>query len=189
MRNYTEEGKVPHTDILNKHNKSTSSEAKFDVDSKLEVFRLAFTTMKFIYFILCLSLLVYSVWGAPRHRTLLAPVTVSDANIPRHLPRPRKTISATPQAKSKQRPGRKPKPLEDRVYKVRGPIRRIERSYSREKKGEVLMFLMHHRVPKDLKFDDDDDVVEYRPPIQMEASRWFKIPQRSMPIGGRTALK
>ncbi|RPB28713.1 hypothetical protein L211DRAFT_888122, partial [Terfezia boudieri ATCC MYA-4762] len=71
------EGEVPHTDILNKDNKSTSSEAKFDVDSKLEVFRLAFTTMKFIYFILCLSLLVYSVWGAPRHRTLLAPITVS----------------------------------------------------------------------------------------------------------------
>ncbi|KAF8417272.1 hypothetical protein BGX38DRAFT_1070071, partial [Terfezia claveryi] len=73
-----------------------------------------------------------------------------------------------------ERPGPKPKCLESRVYKVRGPIQRVQRSYSREKKIEVLMFLIHHRLPK----DNDQD--EYRCPTQTEASQWFKIPQRTI---------
>ena len=104
--------------------------------------------MKFIHLILCLSVFIYCVWGAPRRRvrTLLHPISVSEANIPRHLPGTRKAIPATPQAKAKQRPGPKPKPLEDQVYKAKGLIRRVKRSYSREKKVEVLMFLIHHRI-------------------------------------------
>ena len=127
--------------------------------------------MKFIHLVLCLSLFVYCVWGAPPQ-----PISVSDTNILQQLPGIQKSISATPRAKAKQRPGPKPKALENRVYKVRGPIRRVERSYSREKKIEVLIFLMH-RLPKG---GGEDDGIEYRCPTQTEASQWFRIPQRTI---------
>jgi len=128
--------------------------------------------MRFIYLFLYLSLFVCCVWGAPPRCTrVLQPISVLDANIPRHLPGTRKAILATPREKARQRPGRKPKALEDRVYKARDPIRRVERSYSREKKVEVLMFLTHHRVPK---FDDEDDRVEYRPPRQASGLRFHR---------------
>jgi len=108
-----------------------------------------------------------------RRNGILQPLSVSD---PRHLPGTKRAIPATPRAKMKLRPGRKPKPLEERVYRHVGPIQRVERTYSREKKVEVLMFLTHHRVPK----DSHCDWLEYRPPTQMEASKWFKIPQRTI---------
>ena len=44
------------------------------------------------------------------------------------------------------RPGPKSKPLNERPYKAPKPIQRIERSYSRERKIEVLQFLEHHQV-------------------------------------------
>ncbi|KAF8421173.1 hypothetical protein EV426DRAFT_718824 [Tirmania nivea] len=72
-----------------------------------------------------------------------------------------KVDPATPRARAKQQPGPKPKCLENRVYKVQGPIQRVKRSYSREKKIEVLMFLIHHRLPKD---SDEDNEIEYRCP-------------------------
>lgn len=144
----------------------------------IKVLVILYSTMKLIHLVLCLSLFVYCVWGAPPRRIrVLQPTSVCDTNILQYLPGTRKAIPATPRAKAKQRPRPKPKTLENRVYKARGPIRRVERSYSREKKIEVLMFLMHHRVPKD---DDEDDGIEYRCPAQTEASQWFKIPQRTI---------
>jgi len=68
------------------------------------------------------------------------------------------------------RPGRKAKPLSDRVYKLRGPIRRIRRSYSRERKIEVLLFLTNHRVAANAA------ETEYRRPTFAEASAYWKIP-------------
>lgn len=44
------------------------------------------------------------------------------------------------------RPGPKAKPLSNGAYKLRCPIRRIRRSYSRQRKIEVLLFLLNHRV-------------------------------------------
>ncbi|KAN0070089.1 hypothetical protein V8E54_011670 [Elaphomyces granulatus] len=47
---------------------------------------------------------------------------------------------------SKKRPGPKPTPLNERPYKQPKPISRIERSYPRERKIQVIQFLIHHRV-------------------------------------------
>ncbi|RPB29326.1 hypothetical protein L211DRAFT_872096 [Terfezia boudieri ATCC MYA-4762] len=75
-------------------------------------------TMKLFHLVLCLSLFVYYVWGAPpRRRRVLQPVSLSDTNVIAHLPGTRKSIPATPRAKARQRPGPKPKSLENRVYK------------------------------------------------------------------------
>ncbi|XTI93678.1 hypothetical protein V2W45_1433389 [Cenococcum geophilum] len=45
---------------------------------------------------------------------------------------------------SKKRPGPKTTPLDARPYKQYKPISRIERSYSRERKIQVLLFLIYH---------------------------------------------
>ena len=68
------------------------------------------------------------------------------------------------------RPGPKAKPMRNRVYKLRGPIRRIRRSYSRERKIEVLLFLLNHRVAA------NEAEAEYRRPTFAEASAYWKIP-------------
>jgi hypothetical protein len=68
--------------------------------------------------------------------------------------------------------GLKPKPLEERKYCLRRPVKRVARRFSREKQIEVLMFLAHHRV--------NTDNGSYRPPTQAEASKWFKISQQNI---------
>ncbi|KAF8427409.1 hypothetical protein EV426DRAFT_572100 [Tirmania nivea] len=83
------------------------------------------------------------------------PISVFDANIPRHLPGTWKAVTATPQAKAKS-----DRDASLSLWEI-GCIRpeaypRSKRNYSREQKMEVLIFLMHHWVPK---FDDEDDRV------------------------------
>lgn len=107
----------------------------------------------------------------PKKRRVLQPVSISAANIPQPLQDVCKSIAATP--RDKLRPGRKPKSLENRIYKPAKRIVRIKRSYAREKTVEVLMFLLHHRLPKGSGL---------RTPTQVEASKWFKIPQRSIAV-------
>lgn len=67
--------------------------------------------------------------------------------------------------------GPKPKPLKDRPYKPSKPIVRPQRSYSKKKKEEVIMWLIHHRV-------------EVRgvlcKPSTREAAANFKIPQSTI---------
>ena len=88
---------------------------------------------------------------------------------------------------SKKRPGPKTTPLEARPYKQRKPVSRIERSYSRERKIEVLLFLIHHRVKDDQRRraragceNADTELPNgtiYRPPTAAEASAYWKIPE------------
>ncbi|EGS23646.1 uncharacterized protein CTHT_0003420 [Thermochaetoides thermophila DSM 1495] len=97
-------------------------------------------------------------------------------------------LSATGLPRKKSGP--QPKPLKE--------IKRVERTYTRERKIEVLMYLLNHRVPdkRDLKhvprarlgqphgFDRNKDLVQtedgewvwYRPPTYAEASAFWKIP-------------
>lgn len=73
--------------------------------------------------------------------------------------------------RAKTRRGPKPKPLEERRYHPRAPIKRIRHSRSKEEKMRVLMFLTHHRVP-DNKFPNN-----FRRPTQREAAAYFKVPK------------
>ncbi|KAF9876419.1 hypothetical protein CkaCkLH20_05827 [Colletotrichum karsti] len=94
-----------------------------------------------------------------------------------------------------KRPGPAPKPLEERAkYKSRGPVKRMERSYTDQRRREVVMFLLNHKV----RVEDENDVrgrknwnggrEDQRPPEEpgyrwatlAEASEWFKMPERTV---------
>jgi Tc5 transposase DNA-binding domain len=72
------------------------------------------------------------------------------------------------------RPGPKPKPLSERLYKPPKPIQRIERSYSRERKIEVILFREHHRVQS---IDLDTGLPIYQPPTFQQMAAFWKIPE------------
>jgi len=74
------------------------------------------------------------------------------------------------QSNTTTRYGPKPKPLAQRVFKLRaGPVKKVKRSYSKDKKVELLI-MIHHQVICHI-------TEEYRPQNQVEASVHFKIPQ------------
>ena len=79
--------------------------------------------------------------------------------------------------RTNQRPGPKPKPLSERllsgVYKPPKPIQRIERSYSRERKIEVILFREYHRVL-------DTSTRLYRPPTFEQIAAFWKIPETTI---------
>jgi hypothetical protein len=75
--------------------------------------------------------------------------------------------------RTNQRPGPKPKPLSERLYKPPKPIQRIERSYSRERKIEVILFREHHRVL-------DPSTRLYRPPTFEQIVAFWKIPETTI---------
>ena len=87
--------------------------------------------------------------------------------------------------------------------KNRKPVRRVERSYTRERKVEVLMYLLNHRIadpnpkrvarrrigqphPDDLPLPQEQmipdgrgpngELIWYRAPTYAEASEYWKIP-------------
>ena len=66
------------------------------------------------------------------------------------------------------RPGPKLKPLNERPYKPPKPIQRIERSYSRERKIDIILFREHHRIQS---IDLNTGLLVYKPPTfeQMSA--------------------
>ena len=63
------------------------------------------------------------------------------------------------------RPGPKPKPLNERPYKPPKPIQRVERSYSRERKIEVILFREHHCIQA---IDPNTGLLVYQPPNFLE---------------------
>ena len=71
-------------------------------------------------------------------------------------------------------PGLKPKPLSKRLYKPPKPIQRIERSYSRERKIEVILFREHHRVQS---IDLDTGLPIYQLPTFQQMAAFWKIPE------------
>ncbi|KAI0855431.1 DDE superfamily endonuclease-domain-containing protein [Xylaria cubensis] len=92
------------------------------------------------------------------------------------------------------RPGPKPKGLKDRTYRTPKPIRRVERTYSKRRKVEVLLFLDNHRIPITQTTRDGDVMppntsrtlvgafsVEkgYRRPYLKEVAEYFKISSHS----------
>ena len=75
------------------------------------------------------------------------------------------------------RPGPKPKPLNERIYKPPKGIKRVERSYSRERKIEVILFRMNHRIQL---ITPITRLVYYRPPTFKEMEGFWKIPEQTM---------
>ncbi|OJD32395.1 purine-cytosine permease fcy22 [Diplodia corticola] len=98
---------------------------------------------------------------------------------------PTPTPAAVP-VRTRKKPGPKPRPLEQRAFALRKPVTRVERSYSKAKKIEVLMFLQHHRVLRTVNQDflyrsmREPAKDPYRRPTFAEASRWFKISNRTI---------
>ncbi|GAB1311408.1 hypothetical protein MFIFM68171_01618 [Madurella fahalii] len=98
----------------------------------------------------------------------------------------------------KKRPGPTPKPLAERLpTKPVKQVKRVERSYSRERKIEVLLYLLNHRVPdarprrvprrrigqpheqeltQPMVRTETGEYVWYRAPTYAEASEFWKIP-------------
>ena len=121
----------------------------------------------------------------PLYRMRLIECSLSNAPY-RMLEMPLQEISVNIQ-RPKKRPGPKPTPLEARPYKQHKPISRIIRSYSRERKIQVLLFLLHHRVQDDQRRraragctnaeTELSDGTIYRPPTAAEASAYWKIPE------------
>ena len=69
-------------------------------------------------------------------------------------------------------PGPKPKPLNERPYKPPKPVQWVQRSYSRERKIEVILFREHHRVQA---IDPNTGLLVYRPPTFLEMAAFWKI--------------
>ncbi|QKD57515.2 uncharacterized protein FOBCDRAFT_186614 [Fusarium oxysporum Fo47] len=75
------------------------------------------------------------------------------------------------------KPGPKIKSIQDRVYKVKKPVRRKEESHPRARRLAVVMFLYHHRI-----FDPDHhkSIEGYRRPTQKEAAAYFQVKQQTI---------
>lgn len=78
----------------------------------------------------------------------------------------------------KKKRGPKPKPLSERKVLRTTPIVRKEASYSKRKKEEVIMWMLHHRV---------DRRGEMVPPSTTDAENHFQIP-RSTIAGWKKAM-
>ena len=99
----------------------------------------------------------------------------------------------------RKKPGPVPKPLSERLKgKPMKPLRRVERSYTRERKIEVLMYLLNHRIPdnrhrrqvprsrvgqsheqdwtQSMIQNESGEYVWHRAPTYAEASQFWKIP-------------
>ena len=77
----------------------------------------------------------------------------------------------------KDQPGPKPKLIADRVYKHRAPIIRPTKSYSHQRKVDILMFCHYHRV---CDIDLETGLSKYRPPTLIEASRYWSVPPNTI---------
>ncbi|KAK0730807.1 hypothetical protein B0H67DRAFT_51090 [Lasiosphaeris hirsuta] len=115
------------------------------------------------------------------------------------VPKPPKVLKPllTKKGMMRKRPGPAPKPLSERVWKPPKPRKRIEQSYTRQRKIDVLLFLLNHRVadsrmrkvprrrigqPHDqepeqpMVRDENGDLVWYRAPTYIETSKFWKVP-------------
>jgi len=96
----------------------------------------------------------------------------------------------------RKRPGPAPKPKHELAkWKNKKPLQRVERSYTRERKIEVLMFLLNHRIADTMPGraprrrlgqppiaeeptgrNEYGQLVWERAPTYAEASAWYKVP-------------
>ncbi|KAJ0164227.1 hypothetical protein CTA2_1483 [Colletotrichum tanaceti] len=93
-----------------------------------------------------------------------------------------------------KRPGPAPKPLHEKAaYKHRAPVKRAERSYTDQRRKEVILFLENHKVACDEDgvrgrrtrnggHEGQQPPAEkgYRWPTLEEASKWFKVPESTI---------
>jgi hypothetical protein len=66
----------------------------------------------------------------------------------------------------------KPKPLNEQPYKPLKPIQRIQRSYSRERKIDIILFQEHHRIQS---IDLDTGLLVYKPLTFEQMSAFWKV--------------
>jgi len=101
-------------------------------------------------------------------------------------------VNVRRQRQPKKRPGPRPKPLRVRAAPKRAePIKQIQRTYSRDRKIEVLCFLEHYKVhdlrhqivTSKLRVREGGTISErdqygqlYRQPTYEEASTFWRIP-------------
>jgi hypothetical protein len=136
----------------------------------------------------------------PLQSTLTSIATAAGLQLALTAPRqPLQSISANTRLPApspvRKKPGPKPKSLLDRKA-VEKPVKRQQRSYSREKKIQVLTFLVHHKVVRSRITQQrrrrqgaceadallSVDLLTYRDVTLDEAGAFFKIPVRT--IGG-----
>lgn len=112
-------------------------------------------------------------------------------------PAPPKHRPYTKKGLPRKRPGPAPKPKHELAkWKNKKPLSRIERSYPRERKIEVLMFLLNHRITEthlpqraprrrlgqpaeceaSYTITETGEKLYHRAPTYAEASAWYKVP-------------
>ncbi|GKT89765.1 purine-cytosine permease fcy22 [Colletotrichum tofieldiae] len=93
-----------------------------------------------------------------------------------------------------KRPGPPPKPLHEKAaYRQRAPVKRTERSYTDQRRREVILYLESHKIACDKNDvrarrtwnggrEDQQPPAEkgYRWPTLREASEWFQVPERTI---------
>lgn len=67
--------------------------------------------------------------------------------------------------------------MNERPYKPPKPIQQIERSYSRERKIEVILFREHHRVQS---IDPDTGLIVYSQPTFKQMQAFWNIPDETI---------
>ncbi|KAK4240677.1 hypothetical protein C8A03DRAFT_12979, partial [Achaetomium macrosporum] len=131
---------------------------------------------------------------APTQPGTLVVDTLSPDTLPEKFERrkPRRIGPLTQKGLPRKKPGPAPKPLSERL-KARAlkEVKRVERSYTRERRIQVLLWLINHRVPDArtthlprrrmgqplvLERSETDANVWYRPPTYEEASQFWKVP-------------
>lgn len=93
----------------------------------------------------------------------------------------RKLLSAEAHGpRQRKKPGPKPKPIRSRTLNPDSihPIKRVERSYSRETKIKVLKFYLLYQIPVDT--GAEGKVSRYRTPTLVETSSLFLIPESTI---------
>ncbi|KAM7196080.1 hypothetical protein V8F33_006372 [Rhypophila sp. PSN 637] len=112
-------------------------------------------------------------------------------------PAPPKYRPYTKKGLPRKRPGPAPKPKHELAkWKNKKPLRRVERSYPLERKIEVLMFLLNHRITEteppqraprrrlgqppeceaSYTITETGQRLYHRAPTYAEASAWYKVP-------------
>ena len=77
--------------------------------------------------------------------------------------------------------GPQAQPIAEReLHNLPQPVKRINGTYSKRKKIEVLGFLTHHSIPVRAGYRGPQTEPGYRRPTQSEAAALFKIPQRTI---------
>lgn len=87
------------------------------------------------------------------------------------------TLQELAKSTPRKKRGPAPKPLSERKFTLSKPVTRVERSYSKQKRRDVLMFLIHHKVYEPGPLAGPDG---WRRPKYKEAAARFQIPTSTL---------